>query len=302
MQAKREEGGAGRRQRSNAIADGDTAGRPQRLTRSVSVAASGDRGAAAGSVLPAEASAAAALDTDALSSSSGECVEIKARRHDSKAAAATGAHGNSAAPLANGANMMANGLKRRRSARLNGSQEDVDAAEDDRPSNGQADGLHPDVKRSRTASGSSPPPADTISLHDSGSLPEPSSSQPASQAGAAARADADWSPGSPDAQSPEAVLTAGRRVARTGSGNKRARGALQQRGSGGGSQQLKPGGAIPTTHVACPICGRSVPKVIDHSSHPFTERKLAVVLSVRLPMICLPAAAVQLCLDIRMGI
>ncbi len=241
--------------------------RPQRLTRSISAAASGDKGATAGSMHAAAGSAALPLDADALSSSSGECVELKARRQAHRTATTSGpaarADANGAGPGANGGDAAANSLKRRRSARLNGSQEDVDAAEGDRPSNGRAEGQLPDIKRSRLGPKGSPPPDDAISLHDSGSLlPEPSSSESASEGGRAERGDADWSPKSPDAQSPEAVRGGARQVARSGSGRKRAGGSsLQKRGSGGSQQAQPPGGAIPSTHVACPICGRSVPKV-----------------------------------------
>ena len=245
-------------------ADGGVDMRPQRLTRSISAAASGDHGAAAGSAHPAAGSAALPLDADALSSSSGECVELKARRQADRTAAASGAAATEdvrgAGPRTNGGDAVAITLKRRRSARLNGSQEDVDPADGGRPSNGRADGLSFDMKRSRWAPEGPPPPDDAISLHDSGSLPEPSSSQSASEGVKAAHADADWSPGSPDAQSPEAVRGGARQAARSGSGRKRAGGSLQKRGSGG-SQQGQPPGAIPSTHVACPICGRSVPKV-----------------------------------------
>jgi len=240
--------------------------RPQRLTRSISAAASGDKGAAAGSAHPAAGSAALPLDADALSSSSGECVELKARRQADRTVSASGpavrADGDGVAPSAHGGDAAANSLKRRRSARLNGSQEGVDAAEDDdRPSNGRAGGLPPDLKRSRLAAKGPPPPDDAISLHDSGSLlPDPSSSESASEGGHAGHGDADWSPASPDAQSPEAGRGGARQMARSGSGRKRAGGSLQKRGSGEG-QQGQPPGAIPSTHVACPICGRSVPKV-----------------------------------------
>ena len=249
-------------------ANGGADMRPQRLTRSISAAASGDRGAAAGSAHPAAGSAALPLDADALSSSSGECVELKARRQADRTAPASGAaaraDGDGAGPGANGGDAAANSLKRRRSARLNGSQEDVDPAEDGRPSDGRAGGLRPGTKRSRLAAEGPPPPSnDAISLHDSGSmLPDPSSSESISEGPATARKDADWSPASPDAPSPEAVRGGARQAARSGSGRKRAGGSsLQKRGSGGSQQAQPPGGAIPSTHVACPICGRSVPKV-----------------------------------------
>ena len=264
-QTEREEQTNGRMRGGGAVvANGGADMRPQRLTRSISAAASDDRGTAAGSMRLAAGSAAHPLDADALSSSSGECVELKARRQADRAGPAS-----AAAASAHGGDAVANSLKRRRSARLNGSQEDVNPAEDDRTTNVRADGLPPDMKRSRFAPENGPPPPDdAISLHDSGSLPDPSSSQSASERGDAARGDADWSPGSPDAQSPEAVRGGPRQAARAGSGRTAATSSLKKRGSGG-SQQAPPGGAIPSTHVACPICGRSVPKVPACSrTHP----------------------------------
>ena len=246
--------------------------RPQRLTRSVSAAESGDRDAAEPGRAAAAGSAAelTAADADAVSSSSGEFVEIKARRNGDRMAngAAAQAAGEGVARVSIGSDAVANGLKRRRSARLHSSQEDA-VAQDRPPEDGYEDGKPAARKRSRSDPAPLPSPA-AISLHDSGSVHETSVSESASDDGDRTHGDADYAPGSPQAQSPEAASNGGTgkgRRGRSGLGSQRkpAR-PSQQRGRGpGASQRASPNSAIPSTHVACPICGRSVPKVLPES-------------------------------------
>ena len=239
--------------------------RPRRLTRSLSAAESGD-GHAAALELAAAAGSAAALpgdEADALSSSSGEFVEIKARRHAGGAVngSSTRAVGNGVAQVSIGGDAVPNGLKRRRSARLNGSQED-DAAQDVRTENGQEHAQAANRKRSRTEVGASPAHA-AISLHDSGSAIEASASQSVTDEPDASRGDSDYAPGSPGAQSPEAVTNGVGGTRRRGRSLKAVRPSQQRGGGAGAGQGPSPSSAIPSTHVACPICARSVPKVPD---------------------------------------